>query len=128
MTTRIYKNEFDEAYIKYLKDNYTVESETEKVLTLGNITEEDEDNFHKAMFKSYDELCDLFPGTFTTFEEEVVAFMRMFQEVYYDRILKAQCEMHRKPCWNNAHKSPAFVDYKNISSLIEILYNLTKSE
>lgn len=128
MTTRIYKNEFHKSYIEYLKKNYKVEEETEKVLTLDEISEEDEEMFHSAMFKSYDELCVLFPETFTKSEAE----FKKFKESVKDgirAIFDEQLKLIQTPAWDNVdftHPEDRNIweEYEAISAAIKVLRSL----
>ena len=130
MTTRIYKNEFDKNYIQYLKKTYKVEEESEKVLTLGDITPEDDDKFHSAMFKSYDELCAMFPETFTKFTDELKKLSEELHKVYGD-LLDRIVLFQSLPAWNaidfsSKEENEAFDQYDAIQSTIKTLGFLTK--
>lgn len=131
MNARIYKNEFDPAYINYLKVNYKVESETEKVLELTGIDEQVEDAIHEAMFKSYDQLCGLYPEIFTHFEDEVARFCEELHELYYGTIIKRQIQLQQTPAWEghiwdtDAGKA-AYEKYSAISNLLNVIAYLTK--
>ena len=131
MNTRIYKNEFDPAYINYLKVNYEVESETEKVLELTGIDEQVEDAIHEAMFKSYDELIELLPGQFSRFEDEVAAFVKEMHDLYYGTILNRQIKLLETAAWkfhsfDTAAGRAAYEKYAAIANLFQTLSYLTK--
>jgi len=130
MNTRIYKNEFDPAYIAYLKGVYTVESETEKVLTLTDVTEEDDDKIHAAMFKSYAELCTLFPDNFTHFEDEVARFAEELHDLYYRTILPRMIKLQSTHAWDHTFDDDAakaaYEKYSAISHLCSTFGYLTK--
>lgn len=130
MNTRIYKNEFDPAYIAYLKDRYTVESETDKVLTLTGIDEADEEKFHAAMFKNYDQLVELFPDDFRRFSDAVADFAKSLHDLYYDRIIREQLRLQQSPAWSqtfaNAENTAAWEKYNAISNCLHALEYLTR--
>ena len=131
MNTRIYKNEFDPAYINYLKVNFKVESETEKVLELTGIDEQVEDAIHAAMFKTYDQLCEIYPEIFSRFEDVVDRFCKELNDLYYSTIIKQQIELQETPAWKDhiwdtAAGKAAYEKYSTISSLLNAINYLTK--
>ena len=131
MNTRIYKNEFDPAFIEFLKKTYKVETETETVLELTDITEEQDRNFHAFMFKSYDELIELLPGQFSRFEDEVAAFVKEMHDLYYGTIIKRQIKLQETAAWKfhtfdtDAGRA-AYEKYAAIANLFQTLSYLTK--
>ena len=130
MNTRIYKNEFHQAFITWIKNNYKVEEETEKVITLNDITEEDEDKFHSAMFKSYDELCEIFPETFTKFVDEFSKMKREMRSIYSD-LLTELIKFQGKPSWEAMHfdteqERAAYDNYSAIVNIINAFGYMTK--
>lgn len=65
----VYKNEFNEQMVEFFKQTFDVESETEKILTLTNMSEDDCKNVAACMFKSVEECKAIFDVY--TIEEEV---------------------------------------------------------
>ena len=128
MNARLYKNEYDPSFISYLKDKYTVESETEKVLELTGITEQDEEKFHQAMLKSYDDLRAIFPDEFTDFDEEVRKLQEHIHDLYYDDIIRKMLKIQSSPCWTNCHRQKMYRTYAAISSLFDTLVFLTEQK
>ncbi len=131
MNARIYKNEFDPAYINYLKVNYKVESETEKVLELTGIDEQTEDAIHEAMFKTYDQLCNIYPEIFSRFEDEVARFTKELHDLYYKTIIKRQIQLQSCPAWEGHHlfdtaeSKAAYEKYSAIANVLSTLSYLT---
>ena len=127
MNTRIYKNEFDPAYIAYLKKNYKVESETDNVLELTEITEEDDRRFHAAMFKSFDDLCQMLPETFKPFETLLNEFAEKLHKLYYGTIIIDQLHIQQSPAWEGNHiPHESWEKYMAISHCLSTLEFLTK--
>lgn len=94
----VYKNEFNATMVEFFKQTFDVESETEKVLTLTNMSEDDCKNIAACMFKSVEECKAIFPVK--TIEEEV---NEAFGEV---KCIKSQmCDIMLKVMNSPAYKA-----------------------
>lgn len=75
----VYKNEFNATMVEFFKQTFEVESETEKILTLTNMSEDDCKNIAACMFKSVEECKAIFPVK--TIDEEVNEALATMKEL-----------------------------------------------
>lgn len=67
---RIYKNEYSERQLAYIRKHYTVVGETEKVLRIES-TEDELDKVQSAMFRTDEQFKAVFPDYMTKAEREL---------------------------------------------------------
>lgn len=106
----IYKNEFNATMIEYFKKNFEVESETEKILYVTNVTEQDCKNIAACMFASVEDCKSIFPVK--TIEDEMDEAFEAFKE------LKSQmCDILLKVMNTPAFKAGGIKNAENESDV-----------
>lgn len=67
---RIYKNEYSERQLAYIRKHYTVVNETEKVLSIES-TEDEINKIQSAMFRTDEQFKKIFPEYMTKVDREL---------------------------------------------------------
>lgn len=127
-TIRVYKNEYTKQFIAYCKKVYTSNYESETVLELQDLTEEQCNNIMSVMYQSDDAIkaSNLFAGYNTT-DDEFTALQAVVSDAE-TAILKALCVFVSSPAYKGnkltAEQQAVFNNIMNIETALKDFRNV----